>query len=43
MYTATNIANGLLLSPSPVEAPIYLGFFIGIGTPIQTSTQERRI
>ena len=29
--------------PSPVEAPISRGFFIGIGTPIQTSTQERSV
>lgn len=43
MYTATNIANGLLLSPSPVEAPRNRGFFIGIGTPIQTSTQEKKV
>lgn len=42
MHTATNIANGLLLSPSPVEAPISRGFFIGIGN-IQTSTQEKRV
>ena len=31
MHTATNSANGLLLSPSPVEAPRNRGFLIGIG------------